>query len=137
MKEMVDIVEFRSDSFVPILPDDCQVNPQVYGAELAFWLCVGLAKKGVVTSYPEYEDWGWYIEYVPASGAEFAVHCVNVDGTRDRWRLSLRRHARKMFGRDMPPFSEAAGLVLEIRKLLEEEPTISQLDWQFSDNDAS
>lgn len=137
MTALVDIAEFHSDRFKPVLPEESQVNPEVYGAELAFWLCVELAKKGVVTSYPEHEDWGWFIEYFPASGSEFAVHCVNVEGTRDRWRLSLRRHARKMFGRDMPPFSEAAGLVQEIKTLIEEEPAISQLDWRFSDNDAS
>ena len=137
MTAIVDIAEFRSDSFAPVLPEESQVNPEVYGAELAFWLCVELAKRGVVTTYPEYEDWGWYVEYFPASGSEFAVQCVNVEGTKDHWLLSLRRHARKMFGRDKPPFSEVAGLVLEIKKLLEEEPTISQLNWQYSDEDAN
>lgn len=51
-------VEFDSELFKPFLPDDAQVNPQVYGAELAFWLSKNLALKGVITSYPVGEDWG-------------------------------------------------------------------------------
>ena len=59
MSALRDIAEFRSTKFAPVLPDDSQVNPQVYGAELAFWLCTELAKRGIVTSYPNFEDWGW------------------------------------------------------------------------------
>src|SRR4029079_14060405 len=61
MSALRDIAEFRSTRFAPVLPDDAQVNPQVYGAELAFWLCTELAKRGVMTSYPDFEDWGWFI----------------------------------------------------------------------------
>ena len=131
MTRIVDIVDFHSDAFAPVLPEDSQVNPEVYGAELAFWLCTELAKRGVVTSYPEYEDWGWYIEYIPESGSEFAVHCGNIGGAKDHWLLSLRRHARKMFGRDMPPFAEAEALVSGIKQLLEGEPSVSELNWRL------
>lgn len=31
-------VAFDSDLFQPFLPESAQVNPKVYGAELAFWL---------------------------------------------------------------------------------------------------
>lgn len=57
MIDFVDIAEFRSAAFAPVLPEENQVNPSVYGAELAFWLCTELAKRNVATSYPEYEDW--------------------------------------------------------------------------------
>lgn len=86
-----DIVRFKSEHFAPVLPEDCQVNPGVYGAELAFWLSAELARSGVATSYPNPEDWGWFIEFLPDSGSEFAVHCGNEEGVRDRWLLSLRR----------------------------------------------
>src|SRR5450830_1540935 len=98
MTTLRDIVQFESKDLAPVLPEERQVNPNVYGAELAYWLCMELAKRGVVTSYPNEEDWGWFIEFLPGNGAEFAIHCSNVDGRRDRWLLSLRRHARKMFG---------------------------------------
>jgi hypothetical protein len=133
MSELRDIVEFRSDRFAPVLPEDSQVNPQVYGAELAFWLCSELAKGGVVTSYPEYEDWGWYIEYITEGGSEFAVHCGNVGGARDHWLLSLRRYGRKMFGRDKPPYEEAAILIAGIRGLVNGEG-FTEVSWLYDSN---
>ena len=131
MENLVDIAEFVSVRFERILPDECQVNPGVYGAELAFWLCTELAKRGIVTSYPQNEDWGWYIEFITESGSEFAVHLGNIFGTKDHWLLSLRRYGRKMFGRKRPPFSDAAALLSGIKQTLESEPTISGLKWLF------
>lgn len=134
MGGLQDIVTFHSARFVPILSEECQVNPEVYGAELAFWLTIELAHQGVMTSYPLAEDWGWMIEYPAASGAEFAVHCYNVDGAKDQWLLSLRRYARKLFGRDMPPYSEAEPLVSAIRRVIALEPSISQVSWLYEDD---
>jgi hypothetical protein len=91
----------------------------------------------VATSYPNSEDWGWFIEYLPQSGSEFAVHCGNVDGAQDQWLLSLRRHARKVFGRDKPPYEEAQPVVSGIRALLESTPDIQQLEWVYDVDDAA
>ncbi len=91
MSDLRDIVVFSSVRFSPVLPEDAQVNPQVYGAELAYWLCTELARRGVDTSYPEHEDWGWYLGHTTPAGSEFAVHCGNVTGSRERWLLSLNR----------------------------------------------
>ena len=55
-------VEFTTAQFRPYLPEDSQANPGVYGFELAHWLSVELMERGVVTSYPLGEDWGWFIE---------------------------------------------------------------------------
>lgn len=49
-------VDFESNLFIPFLPDEAQVNPTVYGAELAFWLSRQLAQRGMPTSYPQCED---------------------------------------------------------------------------------
>jgi hypothetical protein len=131
MGELKDIAEFVSEKFNPILPDECQVNPEVYGAELAYWLCSELAKRQIVTSYPQHEDWGWYIEFTTKSGSEFAVHCGNIMGVENRWLLSLRRYGRKLFGRDKPPFSDADILISGIKETLETEPSITELKWLF------
>lgn len=131
MKSLRDIAQFRSLKFASVLPDDSQVNPQTYGAELAYWLCMELARRGTVTSYPNAEDWGWFIEFLPSTGSEFAVHCGNVDGKKDLWLLSLRRHARKMFGRDKPPYEEAAGLIAAIHELLTQSPEVGEPQWLY------
>jgi hypothetical protein len=133
MDALRDIVEFRSTEFSPVLPEDSQVNPEVYGAELAYWLSLELARRGVATTYPISEDWGWLIEYLPESGSEFAVHCGNVGGARDHWLLSLRRHARKMFGRDKPDYLEAAPLVGAIKALIEGNSRITNVRWLYDD----
>jgi len=131
MGELRDIAEFVSGKFSPILPDECQVNPGVYGAELAYWLGGELAKRGVVTSYPQYEDWGWYLEFTTQRGSAFAVHCGNVTGAKNWWLLSLRRYGRKLLGRDKPPFSDADTLIVGIKETLESEPAITELKWLF------
>lgn len=133
MDTPLDIVTFRSARFAPFLPEDSQVNPEVYGAELAYWLSAELARQGVFTSYPQSEDWGWYVEYITPNGSEFAVLCGNVSGTKDRWVLALRRHARKMFGRDRPSYSEAASLVAAIRKVVETAACASAIGWHYPD----
>jgi hypothetical protein len=68
------ILTFESQQFRPYLPDDCQVNPNVLGFELASWLSRALAEAGVVTSYPISEDWGWFLEKT-AGGAEYMICC--------------------------------------------------------------
>jgi hypothetical protein len=132
MTSFRDIAEFQSEAFAPFLPEDAQVNPGVYGAELAFWLARELAKHGVATSYPECEDWGWFIEFIPESGSEFAVLCANVDGARDRWRLVLKRHGRKLFGRDKPSFDEAESLVAAVRRSLEAALAPDAVSWKWN-----
>lgn len=137
MSSLRDIAQFKSESFTPVLPEECQVNPAVYGAELAYWLCTELARRGIATGYPSAEDWGWFIEFLPGSGSEFAVHCGNVDGKRDEWLLSLRRQARKMFGRDKPPYEEAAKLIEGIRQLLTDSAGVSGLQWLYEGEHAA
>lgn len=132
MSKIVDLAEFSSEAFGPFLPEACQVNPGAYGAELAYWLSRALAESGVPTSYPDYEDWGWYLTYVTDGGSEFAVHCGNITGASSRWLLSLRRYGRKIFDRDPPPFSDAAELVAAIERCLEAEASISDLEWVYA-----
>jgi len=67
-------IEFSSTKFLPYLPESCQVNPGVYGFELASWLSLALAKVGFATRYPCSEEWGWYIEYLEDE-AEFMIGC--------------------------------------------------------------
>ena len=137
MDTLQDIIQFRSDRFAPVLPEECQVNPEVYGAELAFWLSAELARRGVATSYPRSEDWGWFIEFVTDTGSEFAVHCGNVEGAKDQWLLSLRRHARKMFGRDKPPYSEANRLVTAIKDSVQSVVPAADTQWLYGEPGAA
>jgi len=125
---LLDMAEFTSEALSPFLSEGSQVNPQVYGAELAFWLSRALAAEGFNTSYLIAKDWGWFLEYETDSGSMFAIHCENVEGSRTRWSLSLRRFGRKMFGRDKPPYEDANNLVEQILRVLENDEAISEVE---------
>lgn len=128
---LVDIAEFHSDKFAPVLSEDSQVNPEVYGAELAYWLCQDLARRGVETSYPEAEDWGWYITFITPAGDEFAVHCGNIGSAKDQWLLSLHRYGRGLFGRNKPSWDLAAPLIAAIRSAVYEAVAHDRVEWRW------
>jgi hypothetical protein len=126
----VDIaVEFESKDFAPFLPEDSQVNPNVYGAELAFWLSEQLAKSGIATSYPNYEDWGWFLEYITESGDEYWLCCGNRDGSKDKWLCYLAPRAKGMFGRNKARVEGAAPLLDALRGILAESSSITGIQW--------
>jgi hypothetical protein len=92
-------IEFKSDEFLPLLPEEAQGNPGVYGFELAWWLAQELAKAGIKTSYPLGEDWGWLIEFIDTGGNEFTIGCGSMaeegDGYKNRpidWSIFVRPH---------------------------------------------
>jgi len=122
-------VEFKSDLFKPFLPEDSQVNPQVYGAELAFWLSKQLAARGIITSYPEYEDWGWFIEYITDSKDEFWLCCGNITGEDNKWLCYLNPKAKGIFGRNKAKPENAIPLLEALKNVLEETEGISDIQW--------
>lgn len=123
-------VDFESKMFAPFLPDEAQVNPNVYGAELTFWLSRRLAQGGTVTSYPQYEDWGWFIEYSTEEGDEYWMCCANRDGAQDKWRCYLEPKAKSLFGRNKSPVEGALPLMRALRNVLAQEPGISNVSWE-------
>jgi hypothetical protein len=111
-------VEFTSDRFRPYLPEDAQVNPGVYGFELATWLSRALAEKGVVTSYPNYEDWGWFIEYISSADEELMIACASQSeagegegGKPLNWHVFIRQRKKPNKKKASPDMIEATKLV--------------------------
>jgi hypothetical protein len=122
-------VTFKSERFRPVLPEDSQVNPGRYGAELAYWLCTELAREGVVSSYPSSEDWGWFIEYITDAGDEFWLCCGNVDGTRDQWHCFLQPKGKGLLGRAKPDLEKARPLLDGLARVLSREPSVAGIEW--------
>lgn len=90
-------IEFSSPKFLPRLPEECQGNPGAYGFELAWWLAQALVARGVVTSYPVGEDWGWLIEHTNSNETEFTIGCSSMasegegyEGTAIDWSIFIR-----------------------------------------------
>lgn len=121
-------VDFKSDLFKPFLSEEAQVNPECYGAELAWWLSRELAAKGVETSYPNYEDWGWFVEYI-VDDNEYWLCCGNVEGENNRWRVYLDCKAKSLFGRNNAPVEMAAPLLEALSTVLSESPEIQDIQW--------
>ena len=119
MSSLETSVDFRSDLFKPFLPEESQVNPNVYGAELTYWLSQKLAEKSVITTYPEYEDWGWFIEYF-VDDNEYRLCCSNSDEAGGKWYCYLRPMAKSLFGRNKAPLELAAPLLTAIKEILNE-----------------
>ena len=126
--EVFDTVTFTSDLFKPILPDECQVNPGRYGAELAYWLSAKLFAAGVVTSYPNYEDWGWFLDYRSETGEEFRLCCGNIDGTDNEWQCYLDSLS-KGFLRGKADIASASSLVEALSKVLKNTEGVSEVEW--------
>jgi hypothetical protein len=122
-------VEFESELFRPFLPDDAQVNPCVYGAELTFWLSRQLAQRGVVTSYPVAEDWGWLIEYVTEDDNGYWLCCQNSGDSSDKWWCRLEPRAHGWFGRNKAPVEGATLLLQALRDSLAAEPGVRNVRW--------
>jgi hypothetical protein len=122
-------VDFSSKLFSPYLPEEAQVNPGVFGAELAFWLSRQLARHGVTTSYPNSEDWGWFIEYLTDDGNEYWLCCANRYGAEDQWRCDLEPKSKGLFGRNTAPVEGARLLVQALRDVLAGEPGINDVTW--------
>ncbi|MBA6399921.1 hypothetical protein [Colwellia sp. BRX10-4] len=121
-------VNFNSDLFHPHLADEAQVNPGVYGAELAWWLGKELAKKGVPTTYPESEDWGWFIEYI-VDDNEYSLCCANVENRINEWHIYLNPHAKSLFGRNKAKIEDAHLLISALKELLEKNKEIINVVW--------
>ncbi len=121
-------VEFYSEGFRPFLPEDSQINPERYGAELTWWLCQKLAEEGVYTAYPNFEDWGWFLEYIN-DGYEYWLCCGNIDGQENRWRMILQPQAKRWFGLAGVPIESAKDLLNAVDKVLRESEDVSQIKW--------
>ena len=122
-------VNFKSDLFKPFLPEQSQVNPGRYGAELAYWLSRKLFEKGIITSYPEYEDWGWFIEYTTEEGDEYWLCCGNVEGAEDEWHIFLDPQKKGFFSRQKANIENAHSLILALRTILNKHNQISGIEW--------
>lgn len=121
-------IEFESHLFRPFLPEESQVNPQVYGAELAYWLSKQLAELQVITTYPISEDWGWFIEYL-RNDKEYWVCCRNCDELPHKWWISIEPRSKSFFGRSKASMTDAEPLIKALHRLLDNNPDISNVTW--------
>lgn len=122
-------IEFSSAKFLPTLPAACQSNPGVYGFELALWLAQALGRRGIATSYPAPEDWGWLIEYALPEERSFMIGCASMcgphqgyDGQALDWSIVVEEHrSMQQRIRNLSSTGELEALQAHIVGILDEE----------------
>lgn len=122
-------VYFKSEAFIPFLPEESHINRGCYGAELACWISRQLALQGIVTSYPEYEDWGWFVEYATGEGNEYWLCCGNVAGTQNDWHIFLDPKGKGLLGRKKPGLEGVSSLMSALAEILEESDCVCSIEW--------
>lgn len=123
----MDNLVFESSEFRPFLSDDAQVNPDVCGFELAAWLSRKLAEAGFETSYPESEDWGWFIERIE-DGGEYRI-CMSgscADRTVCEWRIFVT--GMKGLFRSKKPDARVEAITDIVRATLEKNGIIVRIE---------
>ena len=103
MEALDKAIVFTSSKFdcSSALPEEGNAGNQLYGRDLAAWLCERLNATGLGADFRD-EDWGWMIEgrAAPATSFEIGVYDFtgdSVDGTpgTPEWGLWLRASRRE------------------------------------------
>lgn len=127
---MTTSARFKSTRFRPFRPEDQQVNPGVYGEELARWLAVRLTETEGTRPRVDYEDWAWLVELSVANGHAW-IFCANEYGSDDVWMIDVRQRPRLLgwFRRPGLTPDELFGLCKKLHVILSSEATITELEW--------
>lgn len=123
---------FRSSAFNTTEPEDCFINPDNYGDDLARWMIRELRSRGVEVGEELQEDHGWYFTF-RSGGVEYDF----VVGSRDQdeWLGWIERRvgfvASLLGGRARGIEVEAA---LEIDAVLSSSELIRDVRWHLEED---
>jgi len=121
-------IRFKSSKFEPLKPEEEQVNPQVYGEELAKWVYDHIGSHGLEAADYFDEDWGWMVVF----GQDFPVWigCGNVGGSKTEWLCfceTYRKLTDKILRRPLP-VKELEKTVVSLFSLIKSEPEIYDIE---------
>ena len=99
------------------------------------WLAQALGRRGIATSYPAPEDWGWLIEYALPEERSFMIGCASVcgphqgyDGQALDWSIVVEEHrSLQQRIRNLSSRSQLEALSAHIVGILEDERIPSAL----------
>lgn len=123
-------VRFRSQNFRPLRPEEDQVNPGVYGEELARWVATRLVESGSIEPRVDFEDFAWLVE-LPFGDATAWLLCANECGSDEIWMIDVREAPRFLgwVRRPKLPANELLDLCTKIHAILAAETGLSEIEW--------
>jgi hypothetical protein len=104
------------------------INECCYGDDLAKWMIGRLRERGIETSEPGQEDFGWYFDFLVAG----VWHCCVLGAEHEgEWHLWLER-SRRFFGSilGLRKVGITPAAVEAIRDVLTGAPEIQDLRWE-------
>lgn len=128
--DVMNLVEISFEKVSAYLQGVSQAGSGDCGSDLAYWLAGELARRGVVTSHPEYDGNGWAVHHATRGGAEFAIHCHRPQEKNALWRLSLRRIPNKSRSPSVPVFDDASILVSAIGEVIDDTGVGRMEEWR-------
>lgn len=123
-------VRFRSAAFKPQRPEEDQVNPGVYGEELASWLAERIMEAEGLKSRVDFEDFAWLVELPLGDGTAWLL-CANEYGSDEIWMIDIREAPRLLgwLRRSKLPLAAVFDLSKKLQAILVAEPSISEIEW--------
>jgi hypothetical protein len=127
---MTTTARFESTRFGPLRPESEQVNPGVYGEELARWLAARLTETEGSEPRVDYEDWAWLVE-LPLGKGHAWIFCANEYGSDDVWMIDVRPRPRFLGWLRRPAVTadDLFGLCRRLHVIFQSEATITNLEW--------
>ena len=128
--DMTTTARFKSTRFRPLRPEREQVNPGVYGEELARWVAARLRASGGAEPRVDYEDYAWLVELALGAGDAWIL-CANEFGSDDVWMVEVRPRPRFLgwFRPAAVTPDDLFGLCRRLHVILSSEATITELEW--------
>ena len=120
-------VEFRSDRF-PAYPDEeQQINPGIWGKQLAEFVSAGLKSRGIAAGKPVAEDWGWL---VPIENESFPlwIGCANYDDGFLCFIEPSKPFIRRYF-KKISTESQVSAVAKALDSLLASEASVGDVRW--------
>jgi hypothetical protein len=127
---MLTLLEFRSDKFPPLEPEQERINPQLWGRRLADFLREGLAREGYQTDKPGAEDWGWC---VPLLNQPFSmwIGCGHYQDHDDSYLCFIEPHKPRVWKglRRVETREQVGRLQQAMDKVLSADPSVYAKRW--------
>lgn len=128
---MQEIMSFDTKYFPPAIPDECQPNPGVIGFEVCWYFIQELAKRGVITDYPQADDWAWYFTYGIDTVPYFNVYIRSPFEDDAKWTFILEPIVQGMFKKYGPPKGAEIRVLSAMKEIVEENSCFQNVVWHM------